>query len=106
MTIIYRVYSNGGMSGPIDYLTPVATTGALTYVSGPMPVASDTTFVVRAFDTLTNLEEANTDVRVRIVIGADGQDISGLPRAPHALSISPAVGGGCRVSWAFAPASG
>jgi hypothetical protein len=104
MPIIYRIYSNHGTGGPVDYSTPVATTAGITYVTDPLPPASDSTFVVRAFDTITNLEEANTEARVQVVVGADGQDLSDLPKAPHALSISPTFGGGCRVSWAFAPA--
>src|SRR6266478_5218794 len=101
MTIMYRVYSNRGTGGPVDYTAPIASTAGLTFTTDPLSSSSDNTFVVRTFDTATNLEDGNTEARVRVVIGADDRDLSALPREPHALSLSPAYGGGCRVTWAY-----
>lgn len=104
MAITYRIYSNGGAGGPVDYSAPVASTNGLTWVAGSVGPSSDTTFAVRAFDPGLGLEESNTEARVRIVVGPDGADLTGRPNPPHALSMSPVAGGGCRVSWAYAPA--
>lgn len=99
MTIVYRIYSNRGTGGPVDFTAPVATVPDLSY-AGAVALSTDTTLVVRAYDTVAGLEEANTDSRVRLVVGPDGVDVSGRPGPPHALSLSPAFGGGCRVNWA------
>jgi hypothetical protein len=56
---------------------------------------------VRAYDTVTGLEEANTEAQVRIVIDADGADVTGRPNPPNAVGIATAQGGGCRVYWAY-----
>jgi hypothetical protein len=105
MAIAYRIYSNGGSGGPVDYSAPVASTAGLTYTTGQLGLSTDTTFVVRAYDTVAGLEEANTDACVRVVVSAQGVDASGLPNPPHALSLSPVPQGGCRLSWAYAPAA-
>ncbi len=106
MTIAYRIYTNHGTGGPVDFSAPAATTPAPTYDAGPLGVSTDTTFVVRAYDTGTGLEQAGCEARARVVVGPDGADLSGLPNAPHALVLSRSAGGGGRVSWAFAPAGG
>ncbi len=106
MTIAYRVYTNQGTGGPVDYSAPVASTGVPTYTAGPLGLSTDNTFVVRAYDPDTGLEQAGSEALVRVVIGADGSDLSGLPNAPHALVLSPAARGGAKVSWAYAPAEG
>ncbi len=104
MAIQYRIYSNHGGGGPVDYTTPLATTPGLSYVAGPLAAASDTTFVVRAFDPSTGFEDANTGPGVRLRIGPDGSDLSGLPGPPRDLSLTPVAGGGCRVGWSYPPA--
>jgi hypothetical protein len=103
MALIYRIYSNGGTGGPVDYVNPVASTPTLTFQAGPLSPSSDTTFAVRAFDPVTGLEEANTDARVRVVIAADGRDVSARPDTPFAVTLSASTGGGARVSWAYRP---
>jgi hypothetical protein len=65
--------------------------------------SSDNTFLVRAYDPTTGLEEANTEAMVRLVIGPNGLDLTGLPNPPHALAASDAQGGGCRITWAYSP---
>ena len=72
MAISYNIYANDGMGGDVDYSTPIATTSDLTYATGPLATPSDNTFAVRAFDTASCIEEANTDARVRIILDASG----------------------------------
>src|SRR5438309_1221755 len=102
MPIAYNIYASHGAGGPVNYAAPIATTTGLTFTTGPLPPGSDTTFAVRALDTSTNLEESNTDALVRIVLDANGADVSGRPNPPHAVVLSPAPAGSCLVSWAFA----
>ena len=104
MTILYRIYTNHGSGGLVDYTTPLVSTPALTYAVGALGPSTDTTFVVRAFDDGTGFEEASTESRVRIIIAADGTDVSVQPNPPHAVTLSRTTGGGCRVCWAFAKA--
>ena len=104
MALLYRIYSNGGAGGPVDYANPVAITPALAFEAGPVSPSTDTTFAVRAFDPLTGLEESNTDARVRVVIDAGGRDVSGRPDPPFAVTLAASAGGGARVSWAYRPA--
>ena len=101
---IYNIYSNGGTGGPVDYSTPIATTASLSYVTGTLAAPSDNTFAVRCLDPSTNLEEANTDARVRIVIDANGLDVSSRPNPPDALVVRPTANGGCKVSWSYSSA--
>jgi hypothetical protein len=101
MAIVYNIYANDGVGGPVNYTTPISTTTSLSYVTGMLPAGSDTTFAVRAKDTASNLEEANTDARVRVALDTNGNDIGGRPNPPHALVLSTAAGGGCLVSWAY-----
>jgi hypothetical protein len=104
MAIVYRIYSNNDTGGLVDFSAPLASTTGLTYTFSPLGASTDTTFVVRAFDPEADLEEANTEALVRVVIGPDGAEVGGRPNPPHALSLTPSFGGGCRVSWAYAPA--
>ena len=99
----YNVYSNDGMGGPIDYDTPITNTTALTFTVGPLNAPSDNLFAVRAFDPNTNLEEYNTDARVRIVIDSTGKDVTARPKAPHALFARAVSRTGCRLAWAYNP---
>lgn len=106
MPINYRIYSNHGTGGPVDFSAPLGVTSGLNYTTGPVGAPSDTTYVVRAFDPGTGLEEANTEARVRVVISRDGNDFGPPPGPPHAVTVSALPGGGCRVGWAYAPADG
>jgi hypothetical protein len=104
MALTYNIYSNGGTGGPVDYSTPIATTTGLSFAAGPLASPSDNTFAVRCLDPSTNLEEANTDARVRIVIDANGLDVTGRPNPPDTLVVRPTASGGCRINWAYGPA--
>jgi hypothetical protein len=101
MAISYNIYANDGSGGDVDYLTPIATTSDLTYATGNLSTPSDSTFAVRAFDTVSGVEEANTDARVRIILDASGNNVTTRPNAVVGLSAWPTAGGTCWVSWAY-----
>lgn len=106
MPVSYHIYKNDGDGGPVDYATPVATTPSTSFAVGPLPVPSDTTFGVRAFDPATGAEEMNTDAVVRIRLDAGGQPVAPPPNPVHALCVFPQAGGELRVAWAYHPAQG
>jgi hypothetical protein len=105
----YHIYSNTNANDPtgyvtadpIDYTLPIATTGLLTWTSSPLAYPGTWRFGVRAFDTLTMLEEKNLDCAVTIILNASGVDISTQPKAPTALRALARAGGTIRVEWAY-----
>jgi hypothetical protein len=101
MSLQYHVYANDGQGSPVDYSHPIATVTVNTFTTPTLASPSDNTFAVRVFDTVSGLEESNTDARVRIVIDTQGRDITTRPDPVHALSVRPLMGAGCRVSWAY-----
>jgi hypothetical protein len=101
MAISYNIYVNDGQGGVVTYDSPVATTDELTWTSGPLEFPSDTTFGVRAFDTVSGIEEANTDARVRIVLDSSGIDVTSQPNGVIGLSATATAGGTCWVSWGY-----
>lgn len=103
MGIAYHVYVNDGLGGLVNYGAPLATTISPGYVTGPLPMSSDTTFAVRAFDPATGLEEANTEARVRIILDGSGQDVSARPNPPTALMVRATALGSCLASWGYSP---
>jgi hypothetical protein len=98
-----RVYSNGGAGGPVDYSTPLASVAGLSYLTAALTPPGDWTFAVRNYDTVTGLEEDNTDARARLVLDASGADVTGRPAAPTGLTAGPLPGGRVRLTWAFDP---
>ena len=101
MAISYNIYANDGQGGDVDYNTPIATTTGLTYTVGPLAAPSDNTYAVRALDTVSGIEEANTDARVRIVIDASGNDVTSRPNSVLGLSARLMAGGTCWVAWGY-----
>lgn len=102
-SLVYRVYSNGGTGGPVDYSVPIATTSDLTIDLGPLGAPGRHSFGVRVLDPSTGLEEMNTDVSTTIILDDTGSDVTGRPEAPRLVTVSATSGGGCRVSWAYPP---
>lgn len=103
MSVQYNIYANDGLGGPVDYSTVIATVSGLSYDVGPMAQPSDTTFAVRAFDTVSTLEESNVDARVEILVDPAGVDLASLPNAPSGIRVLPGPGGTAMVSWAYSP---
>jgi hypothetical protein len=95
----YHIYSNTGIGDPIDYSTVIATTGLLTWTSGPLTYPGTWRFGVRAFDT--GGEEENLDCAVTLILDSSGNDISLRPASPIGLRAFATAGGGIRVEWAY-----
>ena len=106
MAIHYHVYTNDGAGGPVDYSAPIASTSALSFETGTLPAPSDYRFAVRAYDTESGYEEANTDAIARIVLDGLGRDVGSRPVAPHALTAKATVAGGFRAAWAHRTPAG
>lgn len=102
MAIEYRVYSNDGAGGPVDYTTPIATTSGLTQATPALAPSSDTTFAVRARDTVTGIEERNLDARTRIILDAGGLNITDRPAPPSGLTARILPGPIVLVAWTHA----
>jgi len=94
----YHIYSNGG-SGPINYSTPIATTYALTWTSGPLSYPADWKFGVRAFNGYG--EEQNLDCAVEIILDSGGNDITRRPSPPVGLRAFALAGGAIRAEWSY-----
>jgi hypothetical protein len=97
----YQIYTNTGVGDPIDYLVPEATTGLLTWTSGPLTVPGIWRFGVRAFDTLTTLEEQNLDCAVTVILDASGVDITNRPKAPIGLRAFATKNASITAEWAY-----
>ena len=95
--------------GAIDYshaitTVPAATVGSvLSFEGKALDSPSDNLFAVRAFDDVSGVEEANTDARVRVVIDADGRDVSNRPNAVVGLAARWTIGDACLASWSYDP---
>lgn len=103
MATQYHVYANDHAGGPIDYATPVATVAGLTWTSGALSAGSDSLYAVRAFDTVSGLEESNVDAVARLILDGSRVDITSRPGTPKDLTAQPTAGGGCRVTWTYSP---
>jgi hypothetical protein len=103
MATAYRIYQNDFSGGPIDYATVVDDTASLTYAAAPIPVNSDVSFAVRAYDTVSGLEERNTDAVVRIVTDAAGINRANTPASPTGLTVTATAGGTAKVEWSYPP---
>lgn len=102
MATRYRVYSNGGTGGPVDYSAPAADALADPLWSPPpLAPSTDTTFAVRCYDDVTGAEEANTVAAFRIVLDASGADVTRRPAPPAAASADPRPAGAARAHWSY-----
>ena len=101
MAIAYHIYANDGRGGEVDYSAPVATTSDLSFAAGPLLAPSDNWFAVRALDTASGIEEANTDARVRLLIDPAGNDVTAQPNPANGLSARRTAGGTCRLAWGY-----
>ncbi len=97
----YHVYSNQGLGDPIDYEHPAATVYGTIYQTQGLEFPGTWKFAVRAFDTVTEMEEANVDATVTIVLGPTGTNASALPSAPVGLLAVPGSAGSIRLHWTY-----
>jgi hypothetical protein len=102
LSVSYHVYANGGVPGtPIDWTSIVATTASLSWTSAALLASTSWRFGVRAFDTVTGLEDQSVDAQIEITLDGSQADVTGLPPAPSGLSASATSNGGYRVEWAW-----
>jgi hypothetical protein len=106
MATEYHVYSNTGAGDPINYSSVVDTTATLTYPTPVLSYPGTWSFGVRAFDTVSGLEEQNLDCEITIILDASGNDITNRPVPPSGLRAFALVGGSIRVEWYYPPTSG
>lgn len=98
MSITYKVYWNSGNGEPIDYANPLANLSTPSFETGTLVAPGDYLFGVRTFDSDTNLEESNTNIRVRLILNALGRDVTGRPSPPFALNCR-LTNSGAQISW-------
>jgi hypothetical protein len=96
----YHVYANTGIGDPVSYVSPVATVWTTSWTSPPLSGSGTWSYDVRAFDSLTGLEEQNID-SATINVDASGNDVTNTPAAPVSLSVLARAGGSIRVDWAY-----
>jgi hypothetical protein len=110
MSVSYRIYGNTGIGDAVDYTTVIDTVSTLTWSSSILAASSDWTFAVRAFDTVSTLEESNVDARTRVIVDStDTLDLSGRPLAPTGLTATIVANGallGAKLTWHFLLPSG
>jgi hypothetical protein len=105
MAIVYDIYKGNSSGGQPDYSASPYASGitALTWTdSAALADNTETVYGVRARDTVSGLNDGNTDAQVTIPVGASGQDLGGLPYAPAGLSATPGSGGTALVQWVYA----
>jgi hypothetical protein len=96
----YRIYGNDGLGGPVDESTPLVTgLAVLTWDTPALGAPSHNKYIVRAYDTVSGLEEKNVDSLLEIVIDAAGEDVTGRPVPPEGLLASPIADADLRVEW-------
>ena len=103
MAVVYDVFWNAGAAdAPIDYSTPLASgLTALTFSTRALARSSTYLFGVRARDTITGLSESNVDAVVKVVIDANGNDVSAQPLPAHHLTALPLAAGKLQIEWAY-----
>ena len=95
----YHVYANAGDGGPIDYSTPVATVDGLEWATPVLDAPGQHRFGVRAFGSISGLEEENVDAAVLIVLNDDGDDVTNRPAPPFGLRLRSESGGVVVAEW-------
>jgi hypothetical protein len=103
MSTSYHIYSGNTSGGPVDYTTPVATTASLSWTSGALAANTTINYAVRAFDTVSGLEEANVDARVTVRTNASQLDITGRPNVPTSLTARATAAASLQVRWQYNP---
>lgn len=98
-SLVYRIYSNGGLGGPIDYTSPIAETTGVEWTSDPLPAGSFYRFGVRTYDASSGLMEENLDASVSLILDHAGRDATRIPRAPIGLRAIDLGGGRARLEW-------
>lgn len=95
----YRIYANAGDGGPIDYSAPVATVDGLEWTTPPLAFPGEHRLGVRAFGSLSGLEEENVDAAVLIILDDAGRDVTNRPAPPFGLRLRCETGGVVVAEW-------
>jgi hypothetical protein len=106
MSIEYHVYGNTGAGDPIDYSLPLATLSGVSWNSGSLTFPGTWSFGVRAYDTVSGLEEQNLDCAISIILDSNGNDITNRPLPPTAIRAFATAAGSIRVEWYYPPSAG
>jgi hypothetical protein len=106
MSIEYHVYGNTGVGDPIDYSLPLATLSGLSWNSGSLTFPGTWSFSVRAYDTVSGLEEQNLDCAISLILDSNGNDITNRPVPPTAIRAFATTAGSIRVEWYYPPSTG
>jgi hypothetical protein len=106
MTIEYHVYGNSGAGDPIDYSSPLATTSGLSWTSGSLTFPGTWSFSIRAYDTVSGLEEQSLDCAISLILDSSGNDITNRPLPPTAVRAFALAAGSIRVEWYYPPSAG
>jgi hypothetical protein len=99
--VAYHVYANTGAGDPINYGSPIDTTGTLTFTTGPLSYPGTWSFGVRAFWVVSGLEEQNLDCAITIILDGSGIDITNRPLPPRALRAFARPAGAIRAEWVY-----
>lgn len=99
MSITYHVYAGNSTGGPVDYTTIVTTTSSLSAAMSALPLSSQTRFAVRAYDTVSGLEEQNLDAQVLIVVDGSGNDVTSVPAPVAVPSVRAGAAASLVVTW-------
>lgn len=92
---------NTGAGDAVNFTTPAATVSGLSWTSPALAAPGTWKLAVRAFDTVSGLEEANVDCAVTVVLNASAQDVTGQPAAPVGLRAFSLAGGSVRLEWFY-----
>ena len=106
MSIEYHVYGNSGAGDPIDYSSAIATSSGLSWTSGALTFPGTWSFSVRAYDTVSGLEDQNLDCAISITLDSNGNDITARPLPPLALRAFAQAAGSIRVEWYYPQSAG
>jgi Fibronectin type III domain len=101
MATAYHIFTNTGAGDPINYSAPAATVSTLTWTSSTLSFPGTWSFGVRAFDTVSGLEEQNLDCSVIVTLGTSGQDVTNQPLPAAGVRAFPMSGGSVRVEWPY-----
>jgi len=101
--ITYRIFWNDGAGGPVDYSVPVATVAGPPWSGPPLAPGTRTRFGVRAFDTVTGLDDGGRAAEAEVDLSAQGVDVTGTPSRAFSATARPGPTGTILASWAHAP---
>ena len=79
----------------------LATVSGTSWSTPALDAPSDWRFGVRAFDTVSGLEEQNVDAAVEIVVSAGGTDVSNVPQPVSLATATALAGTAAAVHWFY-----